>query len=266
MQSIARMLAVVGVCFIAIPLVSLASLIAANSDLQSMSDFGINCQPSTITLTVLYVAASVFGQMIVGTSAALLTYFVADGRASRLIALIAIFTIPYAVPSTIGFTLWEFGLAEGGTLQELLFPGGSPLDGAWARFWVMVALSIWQFFPFVFLLMLAAFLSVPRQMLLEAQLEGANDVRLTKDFLLPIAAPVFVSALFLRVILMATKLDTPLAFHMTSSSDFACIASVRIYSSLGFAGNSIPFGLVTLLALTVLIALVARSFFRRCFQ
>lgn len=244
-----------GVALIATPIISLVYLLTAQASASRLADFGISCSPSTALLTFLYVAGTVTFQLLIGIWAALAVFFWANDRPRRLLIALAILTIPYAIPSTIGLTMFEFLLADGSTIQHLLFPGGSPLVGTWSRFGVMVLLGVWQFFPFIFLLVYAAFLAVPAEMLASARSDGASPVHLVRSFLLPAALPVIVAAATMRVTLMLTKLDAPLAFRETSSNDFACLASVRIYTSLGFGG--LPLGMILLLCLIVLMVLLA---------
>lgn len=250
-----------GVGLVATPIVSLLYLVAGSASGPALADFGISCSPSTALLTAIYVVSTVTLQMLVGILAAVLVFFWADRRWGRLLASIAILTMPYAIPSTIGLTMFEFLLADNGTIQQLAFPDGSPLGGTWSRFGVMCVLGIWQFFPFTFLMVLAAFLAVPREMLASARSDGASSIQLVRSFLIPVSLPVILAAATLRTALMLTKLDAPLAFRETSSNDFACLASVRIYTSLGL--GDIPLGLVLLLCTVVVIVLVAGQLLAR---
>ena len=251
-EVLGALLLVIGLFLVCVPLLSLCYLFVQKGSMRSFADFGISCDPSTLLLTFIYTGSTVVLQMGVGMFAALAVFLFSQGRTAVLICLITGLTLPYAIPSTIGFTLWEFGLASGGTVQELVFPHGSPLDGTWSRFAVLIVLSVWQFFPFSFLLILAAFLAIPRDMLAAARSDGASDYQIARFFLIPIALPVIAAAAVLRIVLMATKLDTPLAFDLTSSNEYACLASVRIYSSLGLGGDLVPLGLVLLLGGSIL--------------
>ena len=249
-----------GVTFVAVAVGSLLYVVAGNSSIERLRDFGVSCSPSTLLLTSIYVLATVSLQLVIGVVAALAVYFWAAGRPLRLWMAVAVLTLPYAIPSAMGLTMFEFLVAEGSTLQRFLFPDESPLVGTWSRFGLMTMLGIWQFFPFTFLLILAAFLAVPSEMLASARNDGAGPRHLVRYFLLPAALPVIVAAAALRTALMLTKVDAPLAFHLTSSHDYACLAGVRIYSSLSIGGNSVPLGLILILCTTVLLVLLVGHF------
>ncbi len=235
-------------------MISLALLLATHATYGNLSDFGTDCSPPTWLLTTLYVVVTVSLQMLIGIVAALSVFFWAERNIRKLMVAIAILTMPYAIPSTIGFTMFEFLLAEGSSFQQLVSPDGSPLIGRWSRFGLMCALAIWQFFPFTFLMLLAAFLAIPRETLASARSDGASRAQIARHFLIPLSMPVFVAAATIRTVLMLTKLDAPLAFRETSSSDFACLLSVRIYTGLGLSG--IPLGLILLLCAIVAATLV----------
>jgi len=250
-----------GVAFVTIAVGSLLYVVAGNSSTARLQDFGVSCSPSTLVLTSIYVLTTVSLQLAIGVSAAIAVYFWADGRPLRLWLAVAVLTLPYAIPSAIGLTMFQFLVADGSTLQRALFPEGSPLAGTWSRFGLMTILGIWQFFPFTFLLILAAFLAVPSEMLSSARNDGAAPRHLVRHFLLPAALPVIAAAAALRTALMLTKVDAPLAFHLTSSHDYACLAGVRIYSSLSIGGNSVQLGLVLVLCATVLLVLLVGHLF-----
>jgi multiple sugar transport system permease protein len=245
----------VGISFLLFmsPLFFLSRLITDQNNQLLLSDFGIECEPSSLTLTTLYVFLSVFIQITVGVSSALAVFLCSRKNHVILISCITVMTIPYAIPSSICYVLLEFLVGHGGTLQRMLFASASPLDGTWARFFSLTVLSAWQFTPQVFLVVLASFLSMPNEVIRTAEADGATPAKITTHFLLPAALPVIFGATVLRVILMTGKLDTPLIFTVNSSNDYACVAAVQIYSSVGIGGSNLPIGLV--LTLVVVIAI-----------
>jgi multiple sugar transport system permease protein len=239
---------------------SLAYLIGSGISVVRLSDFGVSCTPTTLLLTSLYVGTTVAAQIAIGVTAAILVFFWTAGRPAHLVACIALLTIPYAIPSTVAFTMFEFLVADGSTFQSIFLANGSPLNGTWSRFWLMTLVGIWQFFPFVFVLTLAAFLTVPLATVMSARSDGAGPYQITRALLLPAALPVIIAAIALRAVLMLTKVDAPLAFHATSSNDYACLAAVRIYTGMGLGVTSAPLGLVLLLSGTVLTILLLGHF------
>lgn len=241
------------ILFCVVPLISMADLfIGAAQEPSSYKNFGTDCLPSSLFLTFVYVISCVTLQMLLGIASSIAVYLLLLESRMLFITVVTILIIPYAVPSTIGFSLWEFGFAHGGTLQNTFFTTRSPFDGTWSRFAMLITVSVWQFFPFTFLLICAAFLAIPRELINTAYADGAYTRSIILRILLPLAMPVIAAAFVLRLILMATKLDTPLAFDATSSNDYACVVAVDIYRSLGLGVDSYPMGLILTLSAWVL--------------
>jgi len=251
----------VALCLIGFALASLTLVFGLNFTQARLSDFGVDCHPSTAFLTSVYIASTVGFQVVIGLSFAGLVYFWAKESGPKLVIAISALTVPYAVPSTVGLAMFRFFLADGGFWSTLT--GVSPLDGTWSRFAIMIVLGIWQFFPFTFLMVLASFLSVPRRMLDSARGDGAGNLTIFWRILVPLSLPVILAAFTLRTVLMLTKVDAPLAFSLTSPNDFACLASVRIYENMGTFGSMIPMGLIAVLVAAVITALLVGRLLER---
>lgn len=254
---------IVAIILAAAAVASLAHLIGSSISVARISDFGVSCMPSTWLLTSLYVGTTVSAQIAIGVTAAIAVFFCTAGRPANLVACIALLTIPYAIPSTVAFTMFEFLVAGGSTFQTFFITSGSPLSGTWSRFWLMTLVGIWQFYPLVFVMTLAAFLTVPSETVMSARSDGADRYQIAKTLLMPAALPIIIAAFALRIVLMLTKIDAPLAFHATSSNDYACLAAVRIYTSMGLGASSAPLGLVILLSGTALVTLLLGHYAQR---
>ena len=254
---ISLLFVVLGATFVILPVLSFANFFWVEGNDSRAWTLGVSCKPSTFLLTPIYVGLTVFGQTILGLLGATFVFFWASKKPFKMFAVIIILMLPYAIPSTVSYTMFELLLSQGGVIQRYFFPDLSPLNGTWSRFLVMVWVGIWQFFPFSFILILSAFLSTPRPLLLSAKSDGASHWLVFRKILIPIALPVILATIILRLVLMLTKIDAPLAFSSTSSNDYSCLAGVQIYKNIG---STVPLGLVLILSLATIVILLSPSF------
>ena len=165
----------------------------------------------SLELGAIYSVTTIVLQLVLGVGAALLLHEVFPGRA--LVRAIAIF--PYVIPTVVAVILWKWLLnSQFGLVNYALESAGaigSPISWM-GRDWIMVSLilvSVWQFFPFVLLAVLARLQTIPEDLYDAAKVDGANAVRRFVDITLPHLASVLFVVLLLRSIWMFTKFDTP---------------------------------------------------------
>jgi len=153
--------------------------------------------------------------------------WLARSRISQL-ALITVFLLPYAIPATVIGLVMRFALGPQSAWAEMM----SRLAGIPPDFWLYrhpfeaaIFASIWQFFPFAFLLSYLALRTVPPILLRTAQLDGAPFLRMTYEIILVRIWPVLAAIFALRLVFMLVKFDTPFIFteQIDSSKDVATI-------------------------------------------
>src|SRR5262249_5181084 len=114
----------------------------------------------SLKLGVIYSIATVVLQLALGVAAALLLHESFLGRA--LARAVSIF--PYVVPTVVAVIIWKWLLnSQFGLVNALL---GAPVNWM-GRDWIMVSLilvSVWQFFPFVTLAVLARLQTIPAEL------------------------------------------------------------------------------------------------------
>lgn len=164
------------------------------------STFGRAAMNATV-----YSLGSTLGQVLVGTSMALLLVQWAR-RAQN--ALRVLFFVPYMlVPTIVTVYVWRFLCdSQVGVLTRMT---GVAL---FTPEWVMVGLiivSVWVFAPFVMVLVLARLRQIPRSYYDTVTLDGANAWGRFAHVTLPQILPTLVSTAALRLVLMATKFDLP---------------------------------------------------------
>jgi multiple sugar transport system permease protein len=149
--------------------------------------------------TAVFTVFAVGTEFLLGLGLALLL----DKYIRRLNFLKTILMIPMMLPPIAVAITWKLIYEpQFGVLNEIMFRLGLPLQ-AWAgdadlaMFSVIVA-DVWQWTPFVFLLMLAGLASLPQEPYEAAAIDGASAWRQFWDLTLPFLKPVIAIALLLR--------------------------------------------------------------------
>ena len=127
----------------------------------------------------------------------------------------AIILFPYVVPTVVAIILWKWLLNSQFGLVNYLIEAAGLVDHpiSWmGKDWIMVSLiivSVWQFFPFVIIGVLARLQSIPNELYDAAAVDGANAVQRFCYVTLPHLKSVLFVIVLLRSIWMFTKFDTP---------------------------------------------------------
>jgi len=158
-----------------------------------------------LKLGLIYSLSTIMLQLVLGTAAALLLNESFPGRG--LVRAVSIF--PYVVPTVVAVIIWKWLLnSQFGLVNYAL---GAPVSW-FGRDWIMVSLiliSVWQFFPFVLLAVLARLQTIAPDLYEAAKVDGASAWRRFLHITLPQLASVLFVVVLLRSIWMFTKFDTP---------------------------------------------------------
>jgi multiple sugar transport system permease protein len=165
----------------------------------------------SVRLGSIYALSSIALQIILGVAAALVVNETFPGRS--IVRSILIF--PYAIPTVLAVILWKWLLnSQFGLVNYLLEDAGlisQPISWM-SKDWIMTSLvlvSVWQFFPFVMLAVLARLQSIPHELHEAAAIDGANALQRFIHVTLPQLKAVLFIVVLLRSIWMFTKFDTP---------------------------------------------------------
>jgi multiple sugar transport system permease protein len=165
---------------------------------------------TSLWLGVVYSIWTIFFQIILGVAAALILNESFVGRG--LIRGIVLF--PYMVPTIVAVILWKWLLNDtyGVTNYWLLAFGivRDPISwlGADHIMLSVIVMSIWQFFPFVLLAILARLQTIPPELYEAAKVDGASAFRRFIHVTLPQIRGILFVVILLRSIWMFTKFDT----------------------------------------------------------
>jgi multiple sugar transport system permease protein len=149
-------------------------------------------------------------QLILGVAAALILNESFVGRG--LIRGIVLF--PYMIPTIVAVILWKWLLNDTyGVVNYWLLALGIVHDpisflGTDHIMLSTVVMSVWQFFPFVLLSVLARLQTIPEELYEAAKVDGATPARRFLHITLPQIQGILFVVILLRSIWMFTKFDT----------------------------------------------------------
>lgn len=151
--------------------------------------------------TALFVGVALALELTWGLLLAVIVDSVRRGRGFLRTAIM----VPMLLPPVVAAVVWrliynpQFGLLNG-TIRAL---GGNPSGLTWTSgeggaLWSVIAVDVWEWTPFVFLLISAALQSLPLEALEAARVDGASKWRIFVDIELPLLKPVLILAAMLR--------------------------------------------------------------------
>ncbi len=158
----------------------------------------------------VYAASTTVLQLVFGVAAALVLNEAFRGRT----VVRALVLFPYMIPTIVAVIVWRWLLNETyGLVDHLLVAWGLVREPV---VWLgidhvmtsLVAMSVWQFAPFVVLSVLARLQSIPPELYEAARVDGASRWRRFRHVTLPQIRGVLFVVVLLRSIWMFTKFDT----------------------------------------------------------
>jgi multiple sugar transport system permease protein len=165
---------------------------------------------TSLWLGVVYSFWTILFQLILGVAAALILNESFAGRG--LVRGIVLF--PYMIPTIVAVILWKWLLNDTyGVVNYWLLALGIVRDpiswlGTDHIMFSTIVMSVWQFFPFVLLSILARLQTIPEELYEAAKVDGASAVRRFTHVTLPQIRAILFVVILLRSIWMFTKFDT----------------------------------------------------------
>jgi multiple sugar transport system permease protein len=218
----------------------------------------------SVRLGCIYALASIVLQIGLGVAAALVANEAFPGR--NIVRSILIF--PYVIPTVVAVILWKWLLNSQFGLINYLLEDAGLIDGpiSWmGKDWIMASLilvSVWQFFPFVVLGVLARLQSIPNELYEAAAMDGANAVQRFIHVTLPQLKAVLFVVILLRSIWMFTKFDTPWLMILGGGAE-TYIRTLPIYTyQRTFAYYEAGIGAAMALLMFLMLAAATAIYFR----
>lgn len=209
--------------------------------------------------TAWFAALSVAIQMVLGFVLALLVSRTTRGaQAWRLV-----FLLPILMPGIVIGAIWKLMYdADFGVVNQLL-----GVIGVAGRDWTgspalalgaVIAVDVWHWTPFVFLLMLAGLESLPQDVFEAARVDATPWWRELWRITLPLMLPTLVVTLVFRTVMAFKVFDEIYLLTSGGPGTATEVISFSIYRSFfvqGRSGYGAALSLVTMLLITVLVVL-----------
>ena len=165
---------------------------------------------TSLWLGTVYSVWTILFQIILGVAAALILNesFVGGAWCGRSCCF------PYMIPTIVAVILWKWLLNDTyGVVNYWMLALGIVRDpiswlGTDHIMLSVIMMSIWQFFPFVLLTILARLQTIPPELYEAAKVDGASAVRRFLHVTLPQIRGILFVVILLRSIWMFTKFDT----------------------------------------------------------
>jgi multiple sugar transport system permease protein len=230
---------------------------------QALSDDRVwNALSVTFTYTFLALAI----QLLLGLAIAMLLD--QDRRGYGLIR--ALMTLPLVVPPAVTGMMFllmfdgSFGWISQNLYMLGLWSPANPIlaTGSTALAGVLLA-DIWQWTPFMVLIMLAGLRSLPKEPYEAAAIDGANAFQMFRRLTLPMMSKVIAVAVLIRGVDLFRIFDY--IYVMTSGGPGVATETMSAYAGRIFTTGNFPYA-ATLSLLTMIIVIIVANLFVKIFK
>lgn len=156
---------------------------------------------AAVSRTLLIMLLALPLELVLGLLMAL--HFEADRRGKRL--FVALLVLPAVISPMVAGSMWRlmFDHRFGPLNQIISWIVGEPLVLLWVikpylALWAILIAEVWQWTPFMFVILLASLANVDRQQIEAAQIDGASRWLIFWRIVLPAIRPVLSIALLIR--------------------------------------------------------------------
>jgi multiple sugar transport system permease protein len=209
----------------------------------------------SLVTTLIFAAVCVTAEMVLGIALALAL----EGNLRGMAAFRTLFILPMMIaPIAVGLT-WRYLFdAQFGLINALLgLLGKAPV--AWlaqenTAFAAIIIADIWQWTPFVFIMMIAGLSNVDTSVLEAARIDGATWWQTTRRVKLPMVMHVIAITLLMRLIDAFRVLEVIYVLTFGGPGESTEILSLHIYKT-AFVGQRLG----TAAAISVLLLLVVAA-------
>lgn len=180
--------------------------------------------------TIAFTAAALAIEFLLGLALALLIDSLARARSVVRAAIL----VPMLLPPVVAAVAWrliynpQFGVLNG-TLRRIGL-NTAPLtwtNGDHSALASVIAVDVWEWTPFIFLLLSAGLQAIPQEPLEAARIDGASWWQSFRDVTLPLLKPAIVLALLLRAMDLVRIFDQ--IFILTQGGPGTATETVSLY-------------------------------------
>jgi multiple sugar transport system permease protein len=213
---------------------------------------------SAILFTFLVMIVALPIQLVLGMLLAL--HFQADRPFKKV--FVSLLVLPAVISPMVAGSMWRlmFDQRFGPMNQIISFVVGEPVVLLWVvrgnlPFWAIIIAEVWQWTPFMFIILMAAIANVDRDQIHAAALDGARRWSIFRHVVLPAIRPVLVIALLIRALDLFRIFD--IVWQLTRGGPGTKTQTMSIYMYVkGFQGFETSY----VAAIVVVLALVLSTF------
>jgi multiple sugar transport system permease protein len=220
--------------------------------------FGDPSLSAAVVNTLVFVVVAVSVEMVLGLALALAVGRMSRGKGlMRTIMIVPILVPPVAIGSMFKLMYnHDFGVFN----QLLALAGIGPvswLGSTSLALWSVIAVDIWHWVPFVFLILFAAVEGLPGEVLDAGRVDGASRWQLLRYVTLPLLMPAITVALLFRSILAFKAFDE--VYLLTgggpgTSSELLSLHLYRVFFEQNQLGYGAMLSVLTIIGVLMLLA------------
>jgi len=212
---------------------------------------------NAVRVTVIFTVVAVTMELLLGLALALVVSPL-DGRLARAMRVVLILPMVIA-PLIIGIT-WRIIYQSTGPISyiasQLGFGDVDILGSGSTALPALIFIDVWEWTPFMFLILLAGLQSLPMEPYEAARVDGASRVRTFLTITLPMLRPVLLVALLLRTIDAFAVFDQ--VFAVTGGGPGAETQVLGLYTyDLAFKYTQIGYAAAVAFAMLLMLLLVS---------
>ena len=213
---------------------------------------------------------TVFLQYIIGFSLALMVWRdIIFKRFFRVLFLIPMMTTP-VIMTVIWRTFFHESLGPVNDVLSIFGIAPPWLTNEHLAKVTIIIVEVWQWTPFMFLLLLAGLLSLPKEPFLAASVDGAGPIRKFIYVTFPLMAPISIGAIIIRLIEASKIMDT--VYVLTSggpgtstetSSYYIFVKGLREFQFGYSAALSFTYLIIMIISLTIISKLLVKLLIKK---
>ena len=209
-------------------------------------------------------------QYIIGFSLALMVWRdIIFQRFFRVLFLIPMMTTP-VIMTVIWRTFFHESLGPVNDILSIFGIAPPWLTNEHLAKVTIIIVEVWQWTPFMFLLLLAGLLSLPKEPFLAASVDGAGPIRKFIYVTFPLMAPISIGAIIIRLIEASKIMDT--VYVLTSggpgtstetSSYYIFVKGLREFQFGYSAALSFTYLIIMIISLTIISKLLVKLLIKK---
>ena len=215
--------------------------------------------------TVLIMAVALPLELVLGLMLAL--HFQVDRPFKRL--FVALLVLPAVISPMVAGSMWRlmFDHKFGPINQMIAWVTGQPTVLLWVvkphlAFWAIMITEVWQWTPFMFVILLAALANVDREQMEAAAIDGAGKIRVFLHVVLPAIAPVLAIAMLIRGLDLFRIFDA--VWQLTRGGPGNKTETVSVFMYIrGFQNFDTSYTAAMVVVLLILLSVVVVSLLKR---